>query len=213
MDVDDLLGPARLPDVAVDTDDALARTVARGRTWHRRRRVLAAFGAVAVVAGVAVTAVSLAGDDPNQVETVPATTGPSGVTGTTAEPGTGSVPTEPAPGDEATWTIDPADPPSAGDSTFTALVMRIGCNGGETGQVLPPTALVSDTQVVVTFAVERMEGVATCPGNNEVPYEVDLGVPLGDRALVDGTCTAGGPNSDSGFCAEDGGVRWPLPTG
>lgn len=213
MDVDDLLGPARLPDVAVDADDALARTVARGRRRQRRRRALATVGAVAVVAGVTVTAVSLAGDDPDQVETVPATTGPSGVTGTTAEPGNGSVPTEPEPGDEATWTIDPTDPPSAGDSTFTARVMRIGCNNGETGQVLPPAVLVSDTQVVVTFTVERMEGVASCPGNNEVPYEVDLGVPLGDRALVDGTCTAGGLTSDYGLCAEDGGVRWPLPTG
>jgi hypothetical protein len=212
MDVDELLGSAGLPDVPVGTDEALARTLERGRARQRRRRALAAAAAVVTVAGLAVTAVSVTGDDGQQVQTAQ-----QGTTTATAVPpatgGTATIPAEPEPGDDATWTIDPARPPTADSSTFTALVMRAGCNGGQTGQVLRPGIEVGDTEVIVTFTVERMEGVATCQGNDTVPYEVDLGEPLGDRQLVDGICRKPSMEGSAAYCTAEGPYRWPEPQG
>ena len=74
-----------------------------------------------------------------------------------------------------------------------------------TGRVLAPTVELTDAEVVVTFLVETDLDGGECPSNDAVPYEVDLGEPIGDRALVDGACLEGGAVSTS-FCA-DGAVR------
>jgi len=108
-------------------------------------------------------------------------------------------------GDTATWTVDVDDPPTAGSSSFTALVTRVGCGGGRTGEVLRPEVGVTETEVVLTFTVAALEGPAPCPGNDAVPTVVDLGTPLGDRLLVDGGCRTE-PDA-APLCADDG-VRW-----
>jgi hypothetical protein len=66
-----------------------------------------------------------------------------------------------------------------------------------------------DDEVVVTFTVEALSpGVHTCPGNDQVPYELDLGQPLGERRLVDGSCRPpDGEARDTSLCI-DGDVRW-----
>lgn len=117
---------------------------------------------------------------------------------------------EPEPGDTAVWDVDPEALPTADSSSFTALVTRLGCNGGMTGMVLRPGVRVEETRIVITFAVESDPDGGTCPSNDWVPYEVDLGEPIGSRALVDGSCLDGAEAATTSLCADDAGVRWPA---
>jgi len=88
--------------------------------------------------------------------------------------------------------------------TFTALVSRLGCNNGATGQVLAPEIHMSESEVVVTFSVAPKEpGAANCLGNDEVAYEVDLGERVLDRELVDGQVLPGGEAVTTSFCVPD----------
>jgi hypothetical protein len=119
--------------------------------------------------------------------------GPSGITGATA-----------------TWTIDADDPPAADTESFTAMVERLGCSGGETGEVLEPTVVADEGQVAVTMSVEQLpSGDYSCPGNKAEPYVVELDEPIGERQLVDGACLSGEAVSTS-KCS-DGAVRWSPP--
>ena len=123
------------------------------------------------------------------------------ISGTTteAEPHTSAKAS--APGDAAVWTLK-SDQTLQGSSTkFTALVSRLGCNSGATGQVSAPQLRISESEIVVTFAVApKGPGPATCLGNDEVAYEVDLREPLQGRALVDGQCLPGGEAENTSFC-------------
>jgi hypothetical protein len=210
MDVDELLRATDLPEVAVRTEDALAATVRRGRAGRRRRTTVLGACTVLAVGGLAAGVLALAGgDDPDQVATgTTGSTEPPGSTGSTPSAGADVSPT-PEPGDAATWSIDPGAPPSPTSSTFTALVSRLACNGGVTGTVLRPGVVATATEVVVTFTVADDIDGGTCPDNDEVPYEVELGQPLGDRVLVDGGCAPGGLAAINGIClGTDGDVRW-----
>ena len=92
-----------------------------------------------------------------------------------------------------------------GSSTrFTALVSRLDCNSGVTGQVLAPHIRLSESAIVVTFTVApKQSGDATCPGNAQVATEADLGEPLRGRALKDGQCLPGGQAGGTAFCIPD----------
>lgn len=123
--------------------------------------------------------------------------GPSGVTG-----------------GAATWTVAEDDPPTTDAESFTAMVERLGCSGGETGEVQEATVVADDGQIVVTMSVEPLpSGDYTCPGNKAEPYVVELDGAIGERQLVDGACRSGEAASTS-KCS-DGAVRWspqPDPT-
>jgi hypothetical protein len=110
-------------------------------------------------------------------------------------------------GDAATWDIHSDNSPSESAETILAYVVRLGCNGGVTGDVLKPIVNRSETDVVVTFRVAAISGVATCPSNQPVPVVVDLGEPIGHRVLVDGACSSGGEAGSTAACT-DGGTRW-----
>jgi hypothetical protein len=197
MALDELLEAGELPPVGVDAGAALADVERRGRVRRRRRRAgiggaCVGLAAIAVLVGV----VSTDSGDGSQIVAGP-------------RPAT-AIPATPEPGDPATWDVDPDAPPSAGASTFTALVTRAGCHSGVTGTVLRPGVVFEDGEVVVTFTVARAgDGFYACPGNDQVPYEVDLGQPLGDRRLVDGGCGPGAEASGTSYCESRRGVRWP----
>ena len=108
--------------------------------------------------------------------------------------------------DAAAWRLAPDKPITPDTTTFTALVTRIGCNNGVTGDVHEPEIRLEDDEVVVTFTVASVRGEASCPGNDEVAYEVELAEPLGGRTLVDGQCTSDEARGTS-FCRPDG-VRY-----
>lgn len=115
--------------------------------------------------------------------------------------------TEPAQGSTAVWTVDDTAPPRADSDSFKALVTRVECSGGQTGEVLEPQVIVEGERIVVTFTVAPLpEGGYPCPGNDQVPYTVQLGEPIGQRTLVDGACLSGEAASTS-FC-EEGPTRW-----
>jgi hypothetical protein len=126
-----------------------------------------------------------------------------------AQPASQSPVEQPVAGEAAVWNIDTERPPSPGDESFPALVERLGCNSGETGQVLAPEVVEEPDQVVITFTVvPRASGPASCPGNKPVPHEVVLAAPVGDRVLVDGACLSGSSVTTS-HCL-DGAERWPT---
>ena len=113
-----------------------------------------------------------------------------------------------AEGSRAVWFIDSANPPTSEDHSFTALVSRVGCNSGVTGPVDKPVVDVTDSMIVISFTVEP-SNEGTCPGNDSVPYLVDLGQPIGDRELVDGACKRGGGAETTSHCdAPNDPVRW-----
>jgi hypothetical protein len=118
--------------------------------------------------------------------------------------------TEAEPGDAATWTVSPEGEPSPTGSTFTALVTRTGCAGGETGTVLRPGIRLLEDAVEIRFTVESLPPgtIATCQGNTAVPVEVDIGEPLGTRVLVDGACNKETQAAGTAACLPEG-KRWP----
>ncbi len=140
---------------------------------------------------------------------------PPGVPAPTVEVPTTTTPAEPAsdpePGDAAVWDVDPAVPPAADSSSFTANVSRLDCNGGVTGTVLRPGVRPEETRIIITFTVEADPDGGDCPSNDWVPYEVDLGAPIGSRTLVDGSCLDEAEAATTSHCAEDAGIRWPTP--
>jgi len=128
-------------------------------------------------------------------------------TTTSGSVGVGSSTTAPVTA-VAVWEIDKVHPPTKKAATFKAPVTRLGCSGGETGEVLKPTVSVKQDEIVVAFLAKPMPpAYYTCPGNHPVSYPVDLGAPFGDRKLVDGACLDGNAASTS-FCL-NGSVRLP----
>ena len=157
----------------------------------------------ALVAG-ATACVSESKDGPRDAERTDtlATTSPASPT-----PSPSAVPPT---GDAAMWSLVKRSRPGADTSRFTASVSRLGCNGGVTGQVYPPSVEYEDTRIVVTFAVNPVTGLSNCQGNRSKPFEVVLAEPIGDRQLFDGQCLTGSPGEGTSFCEPDG-VRWAGP--
>jgi hypothetical protein len=108
----------------------------------------------------------------------------------------------------AVWELDTSQPLTDSSTKFTALVSRKACNDGVTGKVVEPRIESTALEVVVTFRVSPQdpEG-ANCPGNELVPYTVDLGEELGSRRLVDGQCRDV-PSTPMSLCDES---RWERP--
>lgn len=107
----------------------------------------------------------------------------------------------------AIWAVGAGESVGPDTTTFTAMVRRLGCNNGVTGEVSEPEVTLAGEEVVVTFNVRAIETDASCPDNDEVPYEVVLPEPLGDRRLVDGQCESDSDASSTSFCRSDG-VRY-----
>ncbi|MGA5303215.1 hypothetical protein ACPCHT_25025 [Nucisporomicrobium flavum] len=114
-------------------------------------------------------------------------------------------------GDPAVWYVAPQQNLQESSTAFTALVHRVACNSGVTGDVLKPEIRMTETEVVVTFTVAPKEReIAPCPGNDEVPYEVKLNEPLNGRSLVDGLClSADRFLARSGYCTPSA-TRFPI---
>ncbi|WP_148307878.1 hypothetical protein [Actinoplanes friuliensis] len=106
-------------------------------------------------------------------------------------------------GEPAAWYLAPGQNLQSSSRTFTALVSRVDCNNGITGEVLTPEVRSTGAKVIVAFTVAAKQAeYGLCQGNNKVPYQVDLGEPWDDRTLVDGLClTADKALARSIFCA------------
>lgn len=120
-------------------------------------------------------------------------------------------------GDAARWSLQsqtssgPTQTLQPEMSIFTAHVERLGCSGGVTGTVFDPQIALRDDEVVITFMVNELpDGPQLCPGNDQIAVEVDLGEPIGNRTLVDGSCVSGTAAAPTGACS-DGSARWTPP--
>ena len=126
----------------------------------------------------------------------------------TEEPGNPDY-TNDTVGDAAIWTMESADSVTPESARFTALVQRVACSGGTTGDVYTPIIEFNDTDIVITFTVELLDGDVfyACLDNDQVPYIVELAEPIGQRPLVDGACRDHGDATTMPFC-RDGAARW-----
>lgn len=107
----------------------------------------------------------------------------------------------------ATWDLASRQILSANTTTFTAMVTRLGCNSGVTGNPNDPAIESTDEEIVITFTVSPGEPTAAnCQGNDPLSVEVELPEAIGDRELVDGAC-ASGEASNTEPC-QPGGVRY-----
>src|SRR3546814_18761758 len=59
-------------------------------------------------------------------------------------------------GAAATWAVAENDPPTSDAESFTAMVERLGCSGGETGEVLEPSVAADEGQIVLTISGEPL---------------------------------------------------------
>ncbi|MDO8337052.1 MAG: hypothetical protein Q7T15_02210 [Microcella sp.] len=100
--------------------------------------------------------------------------------------GCGIIPGTTSP---AVWELTPDQVIDAETTTLSVLVTRVACNGGVTGTVNDPSIDRTDGELVITFTVSPGDPpAANCPSNDLVEYVIELDEPVGDRALVDGTC-------------------------
>lgn len=100
--------------------------------------------------------------------------------------------------------------PGAVTNRSTSLelgVIRVGCAGGETGNVSGSRVDYQSEKVIVTVSVEpQSDGPQNCPENETVPFQLVLEQPLGERELIDGTCI--GQKQENTVMCSDHGVRW-----
>lgn len=112
-------------------------------------------------------------------------------------------------GDAAVWSLRKDARPTAATTSLWVNVQRLACNSGVTGRVLEPSVEYTDSQLVVTFEVERdADNSGDCQATALVPYEVKLSEPIGDRRIIDGACLPEGEATTTSFCRSEG-VRWP----
>jgi hypothetical protein len=90
-------------------------------------------------------------------------------------------------GESASVTLDPANPPDPTSSELHLLVTERACNSGQdaAGRVRLVEISQDEETVGVEIAVAPREGAAGCPSNPPTPFVVELGGPLGDRAVYD----------------------------
>lgn len=137
--------------------------------------------------------------------------GPEGLSGATwiwspagAEPTESSEPAGASVGDPAVWMLRAGTSPGPETRALTLDVSRLGCNNRVTGEVLEPAVTYADTEVTITFQVERELDGGDCPSNKPETYDLTLDEPLGDRSLVDGACLPGAEAATTSWCAPDG---------
>ena len=90
----------------------------------------------------------------------------------------------------ADFWLDPAAPPPGPDATtLQGLIRERSCAGADPpdGRIQPPVVVFDEASVVVTVTVRQRPGVQDCPGNPAVPITIELGQPLGDRTILDGS--------------------------
>lgn len=107
----------------------------------------------------------------------------------------------------ATWVLRKPGDVSATSTRLTLAVTRVACSDGRTGKVQTPRVTYEKKRIVIRTDVEPLtEGPHTCPGNSPVSITVELAEPIGERVLVDGSCSVDAIAHDS-HCRNP--VRWP----
>lgn len=98
----------------------------------------------------------------------------------------------------ATWVL--AETPGPAATTILLNANERHCASGQPpeGREVVAAVISDDVSVTVTILVEPVQGGAECPSNPDFPFTVDLGEPLGDRVLFDGSEVPPVPRSPDG---------------
>ncbi len=96
-------------------------------------------------------------------------------------------PRDPGETEPATWFLPAGFVPDPAATSVEVLVDEQGCTSGEGAEsnTAEPVVEVTDDEVRIAVSTFVRRGPQTCPGHPLAPLVVDLGQPLGDRALVD----------------------------
>ena len=117
----------------------------------------------------------------------PSTTQPA------ADPGT--LATDPEPGVQTHWFVDPAFPIADVDTTVHLFVRPFECAGDTERIPLRPGVRVVAGEIRITIDLAPLPDPDLGHGNctdPTFPVVVDLGMPIDGRPLVDATCLLGG---------------------
>lgn len=92
-----------------------------------------------------------------------------------------------------TWRIDPEFGLDPASTTVHLLATEQPCASGQAmgDRLRAPHVVITNSEVRITLAADALEGGQFCPGNPEQSVAIDLGIPLGDRAVVDGLAVLG----------------------
>ena len=128
------------------------------------------------------------------------------------DPGEATAPTETAPATTSPPSETTSPPSNATSSPWvlrspnmdpssTVLELLVseqnGCTSGRRADDRISYQLdATSTEVSITALTTALEGDQECPGNPFTPLSVDLGEPLGDRALIDGSGKEADPYVD-----------------
>jgi len=108
----------------------------------------------------------------------------------------------------ATWVL--AETPGPAATTILVNANERNCASGQPpeGREVVAAVISDDVSVTVTILVEPVQGGAECPSNPDFPFTVDLGEPLGDRVLFDGSEVPPVPRSPDGSGVTCGATDW-----
>lgn len=103
----------------------------------------------------------------------------------------GSCEIRPSFGDfgPATWALAPGQSLTPATVVLDVLVGELACASGNSpeGRVVPAAAVYLEDAVVVIFGVRPLPGAQTCQASPPAEVRLELGEPLGDRELLDGS--------------------------
>ena len=92
------------------------------------------------------------------------------------------------------WRVDPEFGLDPASTTIHLLATEGECASGQAmeDRLRSPQVVITDGEVRITLAADPPPGDShTCQGNPEQPAVIELGIPLGDRAVVDGLTVLG----------------------
>jgi hypothetical protein len=92
------------------------------------------------------------------------------------------------------WELDPAVEHGPASTTLQFVASEWECASGQPmgDRFRAPHVVITDTEVRITMAADPPPGDAqSCPSNPEESVVIDLGMPLGDRTVVDGLSVLG----------------------
>lgn len=93
-----------------------------------------------------------------------------------------------------TWELDPAHALDPESTMLHLLATERPCVSGQPmgDRFRTPHVVITGTEVRITLAADPPPGdTQTCPGNPTRAVEIDLGMPLGKRVVVDGLAVLG----------------------
>lgn len=106
---------------------------------------------------------------------------------------------------------DLADPKAVTSQSISLdlKVTRIGCGSGVTGEITASQVSYSNEDIAIGLVAEPLKGNAqTCQSNETVPYTLTLDEPLGQRKLIDSSCTQSAEQDSATEDCQVTAVRW-----